>query len=110
MNAWIFILIALGYAVMKVWLERRWASQDAVGDAHELANLAFSSGQSVYALFQAAGTKWNVAPKQVDNDFKQYLTDGQIPHYMRDDLRRHISNGDRTYLQLIFAGGRPPYL
>jgi len=109
-HGWIFILLALLYAILKIYLEKRWAIQDAAGDESELANRAFSSGNSVYELFRAAGPKWNVAAHQIDKDFRRYLQRGDIPHYVRDHLRQHRQHGDRTYQQLIFSGGRPPYL
>ena len=109
-GAWIFIAIAVVYAVLKVYLEKRWAGLDAVGDDPDLTNLAFSSGRSAYEVFQAAGPRWNVASRQIDTDFRTYLKDGSMPHYVRDYLRRHRQRGDRTYQQIIFSGGRPPYL
>lgn len=109
-SAWVFILIALAYALLKIYLEKRWAGLDAAGEEPELSSLAFSSGQSVYELFRAAGTKWNVTATQLEDDFRRYLKGGPLPHYMRDFLRGHLQRGDRTYQQLIFSGGRPPYL
>jgi len=105
-----FIGIALAYALLKVFLEKRLAPLDAHGDERRLADLAFASGCSVYELFRSAGAKWNFSDGKIDTDFKRYLRRGEIPPYVHDYLCHHLSGGDHTYQQLIFSGGRPPYL
>ncbi|MFZ1202613.1 MAG: hypothetical protein WAO07_20795 [Desulfobacterales bacterium] len=109
-NALIFFIIGLIYALLKVFLEKRLAPMDSRGEEYDLSDLAFSTGRSVYDVFKAAAVTWNVAVEKSEDDFKKYLTQGHIPHYVRDYLRRQIKPGDRTHQKLIFSGGRPPYL
>ena len=109
-NALLFIAIALAYAVLKVYLEKRLAHLDANGDERRLADLAFASGCSVYDVFRSAGSKWRFSSGKIDADFRQFLTQGEIPPYVQDYVHRHLQAQDRTYQQLIFSGGRPPYL
>ena len=109
-NTILFIIIGLIYVVLKIYLENRLAPLDAVGEESELADLAFANGNSVYEVFKTAGSNWNLPVEKSEDDFKNYLQRGVIPHYVRDYLRRQLKPGDRTYQKLIFSGGRPPYL
>jgi hypothetical protein len=105
-----FIGLGLLYAVLKVYLEKRLAPMDTVGDEHQLIESAFANDCSVYELFKRAGTTWNYAPAKIEEDFKQYLIQGDEPHYVRDFVRRSSGAKNRTYHKLLFAGGRPPYI
>jgi hypothetical protein len=109
-NTILFIVIGLIYVVLKIYLEKRLAPLDAIGDERELSDVAFANGNSVYEVFKTAGSIWNLPAEKSEDDFKKYLQRGAIPHYVRDYLRRQLKPGDRTYQKLIFSGGRPPYL
>ena len=109
-NTLLFIVIGLIYVVLKIYLEKRLAPFDAVGEECELSDLAFTNGNSVYEVFKTAGSTWNLPAEKCEDDFTIYLQRGAIPHYVRDYLRRQLKPGDRTYQKLIFSGGRPPYL
>ena len=109
-NTILFIVIGLIYVGLKIYLEKRLAPLDAVGEERELSDLAFANGNSVYEVFKAAGATWSLPVEKSEDDFKKYLQLGAIPHYVRDHLRRQLKPGDRTYQKLIFSGGRPPYL
>jgi hypothetical protein len=109
-NTILFIVIGLIYVILKIYLEKRLAPLDAVGDERELSDVAFASGNSVYEVFKTAGSNWNLPAEKSEDDFKKYLQRGAIPHYVRDYLRRQLKPGDRTYHELIFSGGRPPCL
>jgi hypothetical protein len=109
-NTVLFIAIGLTYVILKIYLEKRLAPLDAMGDERELSDVAFTGGNSVYEVFKAAGSTWNIPAEKSEDDFKKYLQRGAIPHYVRDYLRRQLKPGDRTYQKLIFSGGRPPYL
>ena len=105
-----FIAIGLIFALLKIWLEKRLAPLDAVGDEHRLSDLAYDRGCSVYDLFKEAGEKWNFSNTKIDSDFKQYVHQNFIPPYMHDYLKQSAPTGDRTYQKVLFSGGRPPYL
>jgi hypothetical protein len=109
-NTILFIVIGLIYVGLKIYLEKRLAPLDAVGEERELSDVAFASGNSVYEVFKTAGSTWNLPAEKSEDDFKKYLQRGAIPHYVRDYLRRQLKPSDRTYQKLIFSGGRPPYL
>jgi hypothetical protein len=109
-NSFIFIGIALAYAILKIFLEQRLARLDAHGDERRLADLAFARQCSVFELFRSAGSQWNFSRAKIDIDFRRFLRQGEIPPYVNDYVRHHLQAGDRTYQRLIFSGGRPPYL
>lgn len=106
----LFICLGLLYALLKIFLEKRLAPLDITGDEAQLIESAFAKGCSVYALFSAAGADWNYTSAKVEEDFRKYLKRAEVPHYVRDYLRRTTDTKDRYYHKLLFAGGRPPYL
>jgi hypothetical protein len=107
----VFICLAILYGALKIILEKHLAPLDAVGEDQDLSDVAFSSGCSVYELFQRAGNVWPFSKDRIKNDFKIYLNTGDIPGYVRQFVKSQPTLArDRTYSKLIFSGGRPPYL
>ena len=109
-NAWILFGIALAYALLKVFLEKRLSPLDDVGDERHLADLAYACGCSVFDLFRMAADRWRFSDQKVANDFRSYLKTGQVPPYVSAYLHHHPLNHNRAYQRLIYNGGRPPYL
>jgi hypothetical protein len=107
----IFICLAVIYGALKIFLERRLAPLDVIGEDGDLSDVAFSAGCSVHSLFQEAGGVWPFSRERIENDFKTYLNTGEIPGYVRQFIKSQpVQVRDRTYSKLIFSGGRPPYL
>ena len=109
-SALVLFGLALAYALLKVYLEKRWSPLDDVGDDRHLADLAFACGCSVFEVFRAAGVPWKFSNQKSSNDFRHYLQTGHVPPYVSQYVRRHPFHQNRTYQRLIFNGGRPPYL
>ncbi len=109
-TAIIFIIMALIFTLAKIMLEKRWAPMDASGDERGLGELAFTMNCSVYDLFQNAGADWRFSNEKIDRDFKNYVRTNQIPSYLHDYLHRTDRPAEKTYQELLYAGGRPPYL
>ena len=109
-NTLIIFGLALAYALLKVYLEKRWAPLDDVGDDRHLADLAFACGCSVFEIFRSAGGPWKFSDQKTHSDFRRYLQAGEIPPYVVTYVQQHPFNRNRTYQRLIFNGGRPPYL
>ncbi len=106
-----FVCLAALYGALKIFLERRLAPLDVVGEDGDLSDVAFSTGCSVHALFQQAGDVWPFSKNRIENDFKTYLNTGEIPGYVRQFIKSQpVHVRDRTYSKLIYSGGRPPYL
>lgn len=107
-----FILICIGlvYVIGKVLLERHLASIEKKQNRYPLENLAFARGCSAYDIFQAAAEKWNFSQYKLEQDFKGYLKNGQIPSYVHEYCRHDRFANDRTYQKILFSGGPPPLL
>lgn len=105
----IFNSLAALYGGLKIVLERRLATLDVIAAEGDSADVAFSSGCSVYDLFQRSGQHRCFSQTKIESDFKTYLNRGDIPGlvrlYIKEQPRR---NRDRTYSTLIVSGGRPP--
>ena len=106
----IFIGLAFVFALGKVVLEKRLAPLDAAGDHRRLGDLAFTLDCSVYDLFVRAGADWNFSQAKIDADFRDYVHSDRIPPYLHAYLQQEGLSGQQTYQELIYAGGRPPYL
>ena len=109
-NIVIFFALGILYMMLKIYLERRLALQDATAIERRLADLAFASGCSEYELFKRSAEKWRFSNQKIERDFRRYLKTGHLPTYMNQLLAEHAGDADSTYQQLIFSGGRPPYL
>jgi hypothetical protein len=81
-------LAVLCYFELLRRLDRRWSSRTPLTDAERLAILARRRAVSEHEIFHLAAEGWTVAGTQVESDFKAYLNDGDLPHYVRDYLRR----------------------
>ena len=102
--------MALVFTVAKIMLEKRLAPMDAAGDERGLGDLAFKMNCSVYDLFQLAGAEWHFSQEKIDRDFKNYVRTTQIPSYLHGYLHRSDRPAEKTYQEILYAGGRPPFL
>ena len=86
-------MAVLALAVM-FWLKlmRHIAAKEQAAspetDEMFLSRMALSQGTSEYRLFHAAATTWNVSGPRIEDDFKTFVTEGHMPHYVRDYVRR----------------------
>lgn len=69
-------------------LNFRYAARRTVTDEEYLALIARSKTISEYDVFHAAAKTWRIGEVQVDSDFNQYVTEGFMPHYVRDYVRK----------------------
>ena len=69
-------------------LNFRYAAHRTVTDEEYLALIARSRSTSEYDVFHVAAETWHIGNAQVDGDFNQYVTEGVMPHYVRDYVRR----------------------
>lgn len=102
--------LALIFILGKIILEKRLAHLDALGDLRDLGELAFARGCSVYDLFAQAGAVWRFPKTKIDADFKNYTQTDQVPPYLQDYLRHAGQSSEKPYQEMLYAGGRPPYL
>ena len=108
MKAIVFIAITLVYLFIKLYFKKRAASTPVLSDNERLTNLALSRDQSVYEIFHCAASTWTIPDQDVRGHFKQYVQSGDLPHYVRDFLRRESSLQDLKARARIYPGGELP--
>ena len=86
-------LAAFGYFALMRWLDRLWVEGRPLSEEEMLSFLARSRGVSEYHIFHLAADPWSVGRTQVEEHFKRYLQDGDLPHYVRDYVRRQHQTG-----------------
>ena len=71
----------------RLWERRENARREPL-DFEFLFFLARSEGTSEFEQFRRAARIWRISEQRVEDDFKRYLWQGELPHYVRDHLRR----------------------
>ena len=84
----IYILAALVYFELMRRLDRRWANRTPLSDEEILWNHARANEISELEVFRRAAVAWSVATAQAEEDFDIYVTQGDLPHYVRYYLRK----------------------
>ncbi|BBO75845.1 hypothetical protein DSCW_32620 [Desulfosarcina widdelii] len=82
------ILAVLAYFELMRRLDRYWANRNPLTDEERLWNHARNQGISEHEVFKRAAAGWSRGPQTADADFKAYLKTGDLPHYVRDYLRK----------------------
>ena len=90
----IYPLAALAYFELLRRLDRRWARRTPLTDEEILGYYAEANGISEYEVFKRAAPNWSINPDEVDDDFRAYLQEGVLPHYVRDFIRK-LTKDDR---------------
>ena len=104
-------LTFIGAVVLYVMLKRRFNRKQAgrrLGDAEFLVQIARQRKCSEYDLFHECGRNWNLGALRVEEDFKAYLRDQRLPHYVRDFIRKMRNAADRFKPPLDEPGGKLP--
>ncbi len=63
--------------------------KDGFTDEETLELLSVMRKTSCYELFGAAAEKWHIPAPRKEDDFRTYLRSGDMPHYVRDFVREH---------------------
>jgi hypothetical protein len=84
----VYPLAALGYFELMRRLDNYWANRTPLTDEEILWNTARMNGISELEVFFRAGDSWSMDRNQVEEDFKIYLKNERLPHYVRDYLRK----------------------
>lgn len=84
----IYPLAALAYFELLRRLDRRWTRRTPLTDEEILGHYAKSNAISEYDVFKRAAPDWSVNPSAVEADFRVYLQEGVLPHYVRDFIRK----------------------
>ena len=102
-----FIFAVVLYVLLKRYANRKQAGR-RLEDAEFLAQLAVQCKCSEYDLFHACGRDWHLAPSRIERDFKTYLQDQRLPHYVRDFIRKTRDMPDDTHPPPGDPGGNLP--
>jgi hypothetical protein len=86
-----FATAALVYFHLMNYLDRRYARKKPFTDDEYLWRMARTRGCSEYDIFKISADQWHLSGLQADNDFKTYLRNLQMPHYVRDYIRKNKS-------------------
>jgi hypothetical protein len=82
------VIAVLGLLIgTRIWERRENAAREPLY-SEILFALARSEETSEFEQFLRAAAVWRISRQQVEDDFKRYLWQGELPHYMRDHLRR----------------------
>ena len=84
-----FVLLAIVYVIGKQYIEAKERRSRPLSDEAYLAMMAVENRCSEYDLFFKAARSWHIANDQTEHDFKRYLTHGNLPHYVRDFVRKN---------------------
>lgn len=84
----VIIVAALIYLEVIRRADRRGSRRTRLSDEEIITHHARSEGISELAVFQRAAKAWSVAASQAEEDFNTYLTRGELPHYVRDYIRK----------------------
>ena len=84
----IYPLAALAYFELLRRLDRHWSRRTPLTDEEMLGYYAKSNAISEYEVFKRAAPNWSVNPDAVEDDFRAYLQEGVLPHYVRDFIRK----------------------
>ncbi|MCF8085640.1 MAG: hypothetical protein K9J48_01985 [Desulfohalobiaceae bacterium] len=71
----------------RLWDKRENARREPL-DSELLFILARIERTSEFEQFRRAAGTWDLSEQRVEDDFKRYLWQGDLPHYVRDHLRR----------------------
>lgn len=96
-NAILLIIIALCYIILRLYLKKRFVKTRTLSDEDYLVNLTLKRGMSAYEIFHIAGKPWNQPESKIEENFIYYLKSGDIPHYVRDYVRKNLDSNDLDY-------------
>lgn len=88
---WKMVLLPAAVFVYIEFLKRlnfKYAARRPVTDEEYLALIARSRSISEYDVFHVAAETWHISTALVEDHFNQYVTEGRMPHYVRDYVRR----------------------
>jgi hypothetical protein len=105
MKSALFLLLITAYVLVKRISEKRTARTRSISEEEGLLHLARLNGCSEYELFRKAAVFWNVPDRQVEADFRTYLLEDLLPHYVRDYVRKNPIDRDQLQQLIHNSGG-----
>jgi hypothetical protein len=87
-NAFMILVAVFLYFEAVIRMDERFKKQIKMTDEEYLTRLAKKRGISEYDLFFQSAEQWSVFKRNIDEDFKEYLINDHMPHYVRDYIRK----------------------
>lgn len=63
-----------------------------------LYKIARLTGKSEYDVFCKSAEEWPVSQARIEQDFKRYLIDQDVPHYVNDFVRKNKIHIDELHI------------
>ena len=104
----IYLIIPILYVILKRYYEKYFAEKRSFSDEELLLQIARFRKLSEYDIFYLSAKNWHISEPQVENDFKVYLLDGHLPHYVRDFIRKNDKALDPRCRKIHNSGGNLP--
>ena len=82
----VVFVIAVGIVERKVRRRKKHAVE-------ELYELARTLECSEYDIFESAGRRWNFSQGKIKGDFKAYIINNDLPHYVREYVSKTSGGG-----------------
>lgn len=109
--AFVFPAAAFLYLWFIRGMDRQVARKRMLSVEELLAKLAKTSEHNEYDLFCLSAEEWNVGKAQVDEDFKTYLLQGELPYYVNHYIRKIQKESKEEYQPpFLLGGGYLPWL
>jgi hypothetical protein len=108
LHAAVFIALALVVLVIRMRLRHRSQARGPASDEECLDLMALARHTSVFALFLEAGQEWHLDPERVETDFHRYLQGHDLPHYVRDYVRKNARDEHAQCRARLHPGGELP--
>ena len=101
-------LMVIVYVLGRKYIELKEKKIRPISDEESLSILAFVKRCSEHELFLLAAETWKISSVQVENDFKNYLIHGYLPHYVRDLVRNNRTLIESKKNDFVNPGGNLP--
>jgi hypothetical protein len=102
-----FMILIFIIVVLKVNLDLRKQEKALAGDDAFMFAYGLKHDCSAYGVFRTAGKAWHFSKDKTEQDFKKYLEDGRLPHYVRTFLHANVdAEALNAYQVRLFAGYR----
>ncbi len=91
-GALFYIIAAIGYMLVMYIIykiEAKNALKEKPDEFTSLQLLARKWNCSEYDVFHRSKEDWNISDGRAEKNFNEYMTDGVLPYYVRDFLRRN---------------------
>ena len=93
------ILILTGILFRKISrMDKKVVRDEPISMEEYLFKIARVTGNSEYDVFCKSAEYWPVSQSRIDQDFKRYLCNQEVPHYVNDFVRKNKTHIDELHI------------